>query len=68
MGKKRLRAKYTSKGERVGINKTITKAIKRDRSPLEKALLKLNGQIKSGHYRVRKFDMYAGKKPEETSE
>ena len=38
MGKKRLRSKRTSKGQRPSIAKWVSKAVKRDRSPIDNAL------------------------------
>lgn len=41
MGKKRIRKSITSKGERRNVAANITAAVKRDTSPIDKALHKL---------------------------
>lgn len=41
MGKKKQRAKYTSKGQRVNTDLGVAKAVKRDRSFLDKESMKL---------------------------
>lgn len=41
MGKKKLRAKYTSKGERKA-NKKISNAVRRDRSPIQTEIDKMD--------------------------
>lgn len=41
MGKKVKRKTYVSKGERSSVSRSIVNAVRRDRSPIEKALNKL---------------------------
>lgn len=48
MGKKRKRAKYISKGQGSSHDHSITKAIRRDRSPLDKLAFKSAAWLK-GH-------------------
>lgn len=46
MGKKKLRAKYISKGKRVSMDRSIIKAVKSDRSLIDRELNKLDALLK----------------------
>lgn len=45
MGKKKIRAKYTSKGQRNGMDPAISKAVKNDRTVVERMLLKVDAHL-----------------------
>lgn len=46
MGKKKLRAKYTSKGERNAVNPSTSKAVRRDVKSIDRAINKLDAYAK----------------------